>query len=576
MFNGLDSQGSSLTDDTLPGEESLTVEFKSDRECLGDDELIEAVVCLANAAGGRIYIGVEDDGRVTGLHHSRPARVEPLSALVANRTSPPLAVICRELSLQGLRVAVVEVPKSLAIVARSDGLIKRRRLRMDGRPECVPFLPTEHLSRLSDLRLTDPSAQVLAGAALADFDSLQRERLRAVIDRNPRSDKTLLRLSDEELEGALGLTVSEGGQRLPTLAGVLMIGKTAALRRLVPTHEVLFQVLDGTRVKVNEPSAAALVEVVEWLDLLGRGVNTEQEFSAGLFRVAVARVDTDALREAINNALVHRDYARLGPVRVCWERDQLIISNPGGFVEGVTLANLLTTEPKPRNPKLADAFKRIGLVERTGRGVDLIYSGMLRFGRPAPDYSESRPDLIKLCISTEPADLGFVRMLLDEEARDSEPLPVETLLVLTELRRARRAKAADLSRTLQRSEAQAARICEGLAERGLLQASGNARHREYILHPKVYRTLGLQAEYVRQAGFDSIQQVEMVRRYVTEHGRIKRDDAARLCQIGSLEAKALLRRMVEGGLLELHGVKRGAHYTLAQIKARGAPDGGAG
>lgn len=143
-----------MTDDTLPGEESLTVEFESDRDCVGDDELIEAVVCLPNAGGGRVYVGVEDDGRVTGLHHSRPGRVQPLAALVANRTSPPLAVICHELEHQGLRVAVIEVSRSLAIVARSDGLIKRRRVRMDGRPECVPFLPTEHLSRLSDLRLT--------------------------------------------------------------------------------------------------------------------------------------------------------------------------------------------------------------------------------------------------------------------------------------------------------------------------------------------------------------------------------------------------------------------------------------
>ena len=552
-----------MTEENFPSEESLTVEFKSDCDCLSDDELIEAVVCLANAEGGRLYIGVEDDGRVTGLHHSRPARVEPLAALVANRTSPPLAVTCLELNQHGLRVAMIDVPKSHAIVARSDGLIKRRRLRMDGKPECVPFLPTEHLSRLSDLRLADPSAQVLAGATLSDFDPLQRERLRAVIDRNPRSDKALLRLSDEELEGALGLTISEGGQRQPTLAGMLMIGKTAALRRLVPTHEVLFQVLEGTQVKVNEPSSAALVEIVEWLDLLGRGVNTEQEFNEGLFRIGIARVDTDALREAINNALVHRDYACLGPVRVCWQDDELIISNPGGFVEGVTLGNLLTTEPKPRNPKLADTFKRIGLVERTGRGVDLIYSGMLRFGRPAPDYSESRPDLIKLTISTEPADLAFVRMLLEEEARDHEPLPVETLLVLTELRRSRRANASDLSHALQRSEVQAARICERLAERGLLQPSGNARHREFILHPKVYRSLGQRDEYVRQAGFDSIQQVEMVRRYVNEHGQIKRGDAARLCQISSPEAKTLLRRMVALRLLELHGAKRGSFYTVA-------------
>jgi ATP-dependent DNA helicase RecG len=570
VFDGLDSSVDDMIDDVVPSQESLTVEFKSDRDCLSDDDVVEAAVCLANTEGGSVYVGVEDDGRVTGLHPSRPVRVEPLSALVANRTSPPLAVTCREIRAQGQRVAVIEVPKSRAIVARSDGLIKRRRLRMDGRPECVPFLPGEHLSRHSDLRLVDPSAQVLAGATVADFDPLQRARLRTVIERNPRSDKALLGLGDEEIEGALGLSVSEGGQRLPTLAGVLMIGKTEALRRLVPTHEVLFQVLDGTNVRVNEPSAAALVEVVEWLDLLCRGVNTEQAFSDGLFRIGIARVDTDALREALNNALVHRDYARLGPIRVCWQDDELIISNPGGFVEGVSLDSLLTTEPKPRNPKLADAFKRIGLVERTGRGVDLIYSGMLRFGRPAPDYTGSRPDLVKLVVSTEAADLAFVRMLIEEEARGHEALPVESLVVLTELRRDRRAKAAQLGRALQRSEAQAARICERLAERGLLQANGAGRHREYILHPTVYRSLGQKAEYVRQAGFDAIQRVEMIRRYVVEHRKIKRDEAARLCQMGSLEAKAVLRRMVDDGVLELHGLKRGAHYTLAAKKPPGA------
>ena len=60
-----------------------------------------------------------------------------------------------------------------------------------------------------------------------------------------------------------------------------------------------------------------------------------------------------------------------------------MVSNPGGLVDGVTLANLLVTEPRPRNPALADAMKRIGVVERSGRGVDKIFRGMLaRTTRP--------------------------------------------------------------------------------------------------------------------------------------------------------------------------------------------------
>jgi ATP-dependent DNA helicase RecG len=546
----------------LPKHETLEIEFKSDRGCLNDEDLIEALVCLANANGGTLYLGVENDATVTGLHPSRPADISSLAALIANRTVPRLEVQVRELQSPLARVAMIVVPQSPDIVARSDGLVKRRRIGGNGQPECVPFLPSEYASRRADFQMLDMSAEVMAGATLGDFDALQRERLRSVIANNPRSDKSLVGLTDEQLDGALSLTVTRVGQRVPTLLGLLLIGRTDSLRRLVPTHEVLFQVMDGMRVKVNEGSRAALIEVVEWLDLLSRGVNTEQEFNEGLFRIGIARVDVDALREAINNALVHRDYARRGPVRVCWQSNDLIISNPGGFVEGVSLDNLLTTEPRPRNPALADAFKRLGLVDRTGRGVDLIYTGMLRFGRPAPDYAQSMPDLVKLSISTEPADLAFVRMVLQEEARQSSTLPVETLLVLTALREARRLSAAVLADKLQNSPAQASRLMESLVESGLVRAHSSGRSRQFTLSPAVYRNLGQKAEYVRQAAFEPIQRVQMIKNYLREHGQIRRQDVADLCQLAPREAGALLERMVKNGDIVLHGVRKTAFYTL--------------
>lgn len=550
-----------MTSHLIPPRETLEVEFKSDRDPLNDDDLIEALICLANAQGGTLYLGIENDGSVTGLHASRPADISGLAALVANRTAPSLQVLAENLLHQQHRVAAITVPRSPEIVARSDGLVKRRRIGGNGQPECVPFLPHEYPSRRADFQLFDMSAEVMAEATLADFDSLQRERLRSVIANNPRSDKSLTGLTDEQLEGALSLTVTRGSARHPTLLGLLLIGRTDSLRRLVPTHEVLFQVMDGTRVKVNEGSRAALIEIVEWLDLLSRGVNTEQEFNEGLFRIGIARVEVDALREAINNALVHRDYARRGPVRVCWQKHDLIISNPGGFVEGVNLDNLLTTEPRPRNPALADAFKRLGLVDRTGRGVDMIYSGMLRFGRPAPDYSQSMPDLVKLSISTEPADLAFVRMVLHEEARQNGTLPVETLLVLTALREARRMSAADLGSHLQCTAAHASKLIEPLVESGLIQAHGTGRGRQYTLSPQVYKQLGQGAEYARQAGFDELQQVELIRNLVRQQTRIKREDVIALCRLSPRQAKHKLDQMVASGMLVRHGQKRGTYYT---------------
>ena len=551
-----------MSQHSIPSAETLEVEFKSDRDCLNDDDLIEALICLANANGGTLYLGVENDGSVTGLHTTRPASITGLAALVANRTVPRLQVQVQEIHTPSGRVAAMAVPQCSEIIARSDGLVKRRRIGGKGQPECVPFLPSEYTSRRADFRLVDMSAEPVADATLADFDPLQRARLRSIIANNPRSDKSLVGLNDEQLDGALSLTITRAGVRQPTLLGLLLIGSTDSLRRLVPTHEVLFQVLDGTQVKVNEGSRAALIEVVEWLDLLSRGVNTEQEFNEGLFRIGIARVEVDALREAINNALVHRDYARRGPVRVCWQKNELIISNPGGFVDGVSLANLLTTEPRPRNPALADAFKRLGLVDRTGRGVDMIYTSMLRFGRPAPDYAQSMADLVKLSISTEPADLAFVRMVLQEEARQKSALPVETLLVLTALREARRLSAADIAVQLQCSAPQATGLMEALAESGLVRAHSSGRSRQFTLSPAVYRTLGQKAEYVRQAAFEPIQRVQMIKNYLKENGQIRRQDAADLCQLAPREAGAVLERMVKTGEIVLHGVRKTAYYTL--------------
>jgi len=76
---------------------------------------------------------------------------------------------------------------------------------------------------------------------------------------------------------------------------------------------------------------------------------------------------------------------------------------------------LLVVEPRPRNPLLADAIKRIGLAERTGRGIDLIYQGLLRYGRPGPDYSRSDSHSVVVVLPGGAADLGILQIVIEEE-----------------------------------------------------------------------------------------------------------------------------------------------------------------
>ncbi|GAB6145456.1 hypothetical protein JCM12294_28940 [Desulfocicer niacini] len=108
---------------------------------------------------------------------------------------------------------------------------------------------------------------------------------------------------------------------------------------------------------------------------------------------------------------MHRDFSRLGAVHIRLDNDGLTISNPGGFVDGVTLDNLLVADPRSRNPLLSDIIKRIGLAERTGRGIDRIYEGMLRYGRPAPDYAMSNAFTVSVQLLNTAPDLDFLNWI---------------------------------------------------------------------------------------------------------------------------------------------------------------------
>ena len=539
--------------------ETLTVEFKSDTKGgLPDRDLVAAVVAMANTEGGVILLGIEDDGSVKGIqsHHQDTMG---LKALIANRTSPSVAVSTELIEQDGKKILGITVPKSHSIVSTTDGLVVRRRLMASGRPEAVPFYPHEFIQRQSALGLIDPSAIPLMSLSAEDLNPLERQRIREAI-RRYGGDMTLLPLADEELDGALGLITTVAGVRRPTVAGLLLLGREEIIRRHIPAHEVAFQVLEGTDVRVNEFFRKPLLQTFQEVELLFKARIVEQEIQVGLFRVPIPNFDRRAFREGFINALVHRDYARLGAVHVRLDVDGLAIASPGGFVEGVTLQNLLVAPPRSRNPLLADIVKRVGLAERTGRGIDRIYEGMLRYGRPSPDYSMSDASSVVLLMARADADIAFLEMILSCEERTGAPMPIDSLIVLSRLRQERRLTTADLVQSTQKPETATRAALEKLVEAGLVEAQGTGRGRTYILSAKVYKKSGQKAAYIRQAGFEPIQQEQMVLAYIEKHGTIKRADVMELCKVAKDQAYKLLNRLKNSGQITQIGSRKGAVY----------------
>lgn len=354
--------------------ETLAVELKGEeREPLSDRDLVEAVVCLANRPGGEeawLLVGVEDDGRVTGArprHESGGTDPSRVTALIAGRTRPSITVAVTPVKVEEKTVLALRVPAARSPVGTSDGRYLRRALGGDGKPACVPFHFHEMQAREADRGALDYTALNLPEVAWSELDPLEFDRFRRSIrERHARSDEMLLDLPNLELAKALGAVEANGAVTSVRVLGLLLFGRDEALRRYLPTHEVAFQVLRGTAVEVNDFFRWPLLRAMEELEARWRARNREQELMVGMLRVGVPDVPERAFREAVANAVIHRDYARLGAVHVQWHADRVEISSPGSFPEGVRLDNLLVTPPRPRNPLLADASARAPSTSASG------------------------------------------------------------------------------------------------------------------------------------------------------------------------------------------------------------------
>ena len=316
---------------TIPEKEDLFTEFKSDtkgKNGLPDSELIEAVVGMANAEGGIIYVGVEDDGTITGLTKKHKDAIGVM-ALVANSTVPSISTRAEVITEEKIDILQIEVPKARTVTATSSGKTLRRRLKFDGSPEAVPLFPYEIPSRLSELSLLDFSAQPVEGATEEDLDILEFEHLRSIIKNNPGSDKSLLELNKEDFYKALHFVAEENGKTIPTVTGLLFLGKTESLKRFMPTHRASFQVLSGTNVKINETSNEPVGKIFERFSTYFTAWNSEKEMEYGLFRIPVPEFTLAAFREGLLNAFGHRDYTQLGQVRVLIDDEGMTISSQG-------------------------------------------------------------------------------------------------------------------------------------------------------------------------------------------------------------------------------------------------------
>lgn len=436
-------------------------------------------------------------------------------------------------------------------------MFKRRSTKVDGTPECIPYRPHDMLSAGFSLGGLDYAEVEALGATQDDLDPQEFDRFRRLIS-TTHGDQSLREANDLDICRALRLLTAD---QKPTLGAVLLFGRSSTMARFVPTAERLLQDITTTSIALNEsarfPLFAAAENLYEKLELR----NTEEELMVGLLRVAIPRLPVSTLREAIANALVHRDYATLGPIVVQLDEDRLMVRSPGGFPPGVNLSNLLDAS-RPRSVVLTDAFKRAGLVDRAGRGINEMYSSLLRLGLSGPDYSHSTDASVTVFIPTSGSDMDMMRFVTSYENKQGIGLALMDLRILHEIKAEGSASPAELAKALGLSREHLRLPTTRLIEQGLLESRGNGRSRRFHLTAAFYRLAEDKSAYVRVRQADPIQQDQMVMSFVAAYGRITRGQVADLCHLSPTQARTVLQRLLAAGQIQLHGSRRGAYYAL--------------
>lgn len=547
--------------------ENQHLDKKSLRYALGKHQDADGLACdcigFANALGGRILLGIEDDAEL-------PPADQRVSALWPEQLYKRLVQITVNLGAEVRKVAAANGGEFMEIqVFRNESNIASTS---DGRyflrvsDETKRLLPDD-LSRLWNDRNSfvwelqvhrDLAADRADPAKLAQFCHLIRASDRVSAFLKGKSDGELIEHYLFVKDGCL------------TNLGVLWIGRRED--RAALAHAPLIQCLkhdEGVR-KVRkwvwddyslnplELIEAVWNEVPDWQE--------SYELPDGLFRKTVPHFDEVIVRELLANALVHRPYTMRGDIFINLHPDRLEIHNPGLLPIGVTPANILHVSSQ-RNPHLAKVFYDLKLMEREGSGYDRMYEVLLSSGRPAPEVQEGRDRVVvtvrKQILRPEIVDF------MDKVAREFQPNQKE-MISLGMLAQRESMTSLHLVKELELGQAEHLKSWLGrLKSWGLIVIRGRTKGAEYQVSPLILRRM----EFKGATSLKRIQDHrlrELVMQDLTIYGKASRSEIHQHIgpEIEESKLRRVLRKMVKDGSLQTDGKKRWLKYLLSASEGK--------
>jgi ATP-dependent DNA helicase RecG len=434
-------------------------------------------IAIGNEGGGYLIIGVDNNKYIVGTN----AVLAPdFKQKVYQKTGQKVEVF--EVYQNDDKVLVIKIPpRVIGQLLKFAGV---PLMRIGDSLEIMSDTQQYHiLSEGQD----DWSSKVCVNASFVNLNPDAIKKLKELyVEKN--TGTKIVANSDEQFLKDVGLINTDSKI---TNACVLLVAKKEFIDEYFGQAEICFEYR-------NRVSDIQFVDRVDYrdsfvliLDDIWNKVYSRQQIhqiQQGLFRTDIPAYNQETFREALFNAVCHRDYMQQGSIFIKQSPEILEITNPGGLPFGVTIENIIDVPATPRNKLLAESFQKIFRgVERSGQGADKIFRNTIEEGKGSPDYTQTMTQFVIVKIPAIVQDGNFISFLEKITKEKNILISMSDILILEKIR-------------LGDKKNINIQTVGHLLEKGIIELHGKTRGAQYVLSSEYYNSIGKLGVRTRKIG----------------------------------------------------------------------------
>lgn len=479
----------------LEAKEGEHIQFKEAKRRFDFGDAAKCCCALANDGGGKLVFGITDK-RPRSVVGSK-AFEQPERTRMGLIEKLRINIDFQIFHYDEKRVLVFDVKsRPIGLPVQYDGIA----WIYEG--DTLKPMPEDVRRNIYNETGVDFSGTICVGAEIEDLDETAIENFRSKwIEKS--GNKQLATLSKEQILHDCGAMTDEG----VTYAGLILFGKNIAIIKYIPQAEIIFEYRSSEasgpanqREEFKSGFFSCYNRIWELINLR----NDKQHYQEGFFVFDIPTFNERVVREAILNAVSHRNYQFGGSIFVRQFRDRLVVESPGGLPVGITLDNILERQ-FPRNRRIAEILSLCGMVERSGQGMNLMFELSVQEAKALPDFTGTDDYFVSVTLNGLIIDKEMLSVIRRISESDSEMLSTEDFLTINALYHAH-----PLTEKMQ------SRLGR-LTDMGIVEHIGR---KKYVLARSLYAATGKTGVHTRRVGLDRETNKELLLKHIRQNNAV--------------------------------------------------------